>query len=224
MIKLQTAGYLNKARNMIVSNATKLGEAIHIHMCECLLHASEHGDVTLCQRLYDELPEGQRKESIKLWFGKMGPITARQGVWKLKEGWKKEQFLLEKAEGSPFWVEFGAERPPRVFSAAAFMAMIQNAPQRMEKAIKEQQEDGQAHFAGDVDASKEFFAELIDFAKKAAEKYTPQALGFETLKPETAKEEKSEELRTETPPSTLIKAAKASRARSKAVKEEKVAA
>lgn len=182
-IELRNAGYLNKARGQIISAAGKLGDMLHTHMCECLLHASKHGDVTLAEKLYKELPDGQRKESIKLWFGKMGPITARQGVWSLKKDWKPEMFKLEEAEKSPFWVEFGSERAPQVFSVASLINMLKNAPKRIEKAIKEQQEDGKEHFAGDVEASKDFISNLINFADEQAKKLKPQDLGFEVVTP-----------------------------------------
>lgn len=174
-IKYRSTGYLNKARGKLVLIGTKFAAALHVHMCETLLHAQKHGDVSLCQAIFDDLggdKSPHRTASIKVWFGKMGPITAKAGVWKLKENWKPEQFKIAEAEKTPLVDAVGGERKPIDFTLAGWIASLASAPKRVDSALEEHR------FKGDPTATKQAMAEIIDFSKATLAKRTPQESGL----------------------------------------------
>lgn len=151
---------------------------------QCLLHASKHGDVTLCERLYMGLggvkkgtaAAAVRVEALKSWFAKMGPITARNGKWQIKDGvdWKDESMWdLKTASEKPFWEEMGAELRPMDFNN--LMNLIKGLPKRVEKAADE------GTYVGDVAAAKEWANQLVAFAEKSSEKLTPEQRGNKDL-------------------------------------------
>lgn len=149
---------------------------------QCLLHASKHGDVTLCKRLYIDLGgslDGKaaaaavRIEALKTWFAKHGPITAVRGEWKIKNDvdWREpENWTLEAAVQRPFWEDMGAERVQEV-TLETLMNMIKGLSKRIDKAVEENR------FKGDPKAAKDWADNIVDFSAKAAQKMTPAQRG-----------------------------------------------
>lgn len=148
---------------------------------QCLLHASKHGDVTLCERLYKSLggvDKGRaaaaiRIEALKSWFAKHGPITARNGKWQIKEGteWKDEKnWTLQEACDRPFWEDMGEERV-QPFSVMNILTLLTGMPKRIDNAVEK------GSFQGDAVAAKTYAANVLSFAEAEAKRLTPAQRG-----------------------------------------------
>lgn len=157
---------------------------------QCLLHASKHGDVTKCERLYMGLggvAKGRaaaavRVEALKSWFGKHGPITARNGKWQIKEGkdWRDPYlWTLEEAVKSPFWEDMGAEARPVMFDN--LWNLLKGLPKRIDKAVEE------GTFKGDPVKVKEWANNVVSFAERQAQTLTPNDKGEQDVALETVK-------------------------------------
>lgn len=149
---------------------------------QCLLHASKHGDVTLCKRLYIDLGGTQdgkaaaaavRIEALKTWFGKYGPITAVRGEWKIKNDvdWRDAtMWNLEGAVQRPFWEDMGAERVQEV-NLETLMNMIKGLSKRIDKAVEE------GRFKGDPVKAKAWADNVVSLAEESAKRITPADRG-----------------------------------------------
>lgn len=158
---------------------------------QCLLHASKHGDVTKCERLYMGLggvAKGRaaaavRVEALKSWFAKHGPVTARNGKWQIKEGkdWRDASlWTLEDALKSPFWEDMGAEARPMGFDN--LWNLLKGLPKRVDKAVEE------GTFKGDPVKVKEWANNVVSFAEKQAASLSPEAKGETDLTQEVIRE------------------------------------
>lgn len=149
---------------------------VHILACEDLQHAMLHGDVSLCKHLYDALggqnPSHARTASLKAWFVLMSgeQMTAEKGDWKLKKGWKAENFKLEEAENTPYW-SLAAEADPKHLTIEAMLNIMRNFSKRIDKAS----ENGT--FDGDASKAKELFSNVVSFAEERAKRLTAQEQG-----------------------------------------------
>lgn len=106
---------------------------------QTLLHAQKHGDVGLCQRLYESIGGNKgavRGESMKMWFGAMSPIRVKKGVWSLKKGWKADDFKMQAAVDKPFWEWAGAEKVV-FFNADNALAVLKGLVKRVDKSVEE---------------------------------------------------------------------------------------
>ena len=105
----------------------------------CLAHAEEHGDATLVQRLYNELPNGQRREALLEWVNAYSPVRVTQKgqkVGMLKETSPKfVPFNLTDAEANPYWTQ--DERSMFKFDSSllSFNTIVQAALQSKLKGI-----------------------------------------------------------------------------------------
>jgi hypothetical protein len=103
--KKQILGYIKT----IGVQSTKLQARIHEVACMCLAHAEQHGDATLAQALYNELPNGQRREAVLEWIHLYSPVRIRQKGEKvgiLKDTNKDYRpFDMEGAEANPYWTQ-----------------------------------------------------------------------------------------------------------------------
>lgn len=150
----------------IAAAYTKVATDVHLAACEDLLHASIHGDVSLCRDLYDKLGGAvspARTATLKQWFMSMsgGQMTAEKDTWKLKKGWKPELFLLDQAEASPYWT-MGGEVAPKEMSIEAFLKTLAGYAKKIDKAVEEER------FTGDPEAAKKLVSQVIDFASARA--------------------------------------------------------
>lgn len=140
----------------IGSNITTLGNALgpkSTNMVlladtavQVLLHAQEHGDVGLCQRLYESIGGNKgavRGESMKAWFAAMSPITVRKGVWGLKAKWKKDDFKMQDAVNQPFWEWAGPEKHV-YFTADSALAILKGLSKRVDKSVEDNKFKGDA--------------------------------------------------------------------------------
>lgn len=150
---------------------------------QALLHAYHHGDPVYCQRLYDALGGTKgavRTESMKVWFGLMGPITAKtnkegQRVWAMKKDWsvdKDSKFRLQDAVNQPFWEFMGPEKV-KDFSFNGALATLKSLIKRVDTSVEK------GTFKGDADATKASLTAVYSFAEAQAKKLTPKQRGEE---------------------------------------------
>lgn len=129
---------------------------------QVLLHAQKHGDVGLCQRLYESIGGNTgaiRGESMKLWFGAMAPIRVKRTdghlVWSLKKGWKADDFKMQEAVDKPFWEWAGAEKVV-FFNADNALAIVKGLLKRVDTANEE------GKFKGDVTKTKVVLSKVVN--------------------------------------------------------------
>jgi hypothetical protein len=151
--------------------------ALEVHMAACqdLLHAQSCGDVSLCQNLYNALGGKKsyaRTATLKEWFRLMsgGQMSAEGDTWKMKKGWSKDKFLMERAEKEAYWT-LGGEKDPVPLTLTAILKLITGFTKRIEKA------EADHNFQGDPAAAKAILAEIIQIADVRAKKLTAQQLG-----------------------------------------------
>lgn len=156
----------------------RLGLDIHVAACEDLLHAATHGDVSLCQHLYESLggkgTSAARTASLKAWFVTMSgkQITAEKGTWKLVPKWTKEKFLMERAETEPYFIDGEKELP--VLSLDKILGMLAGYVKKVDKAVEADR------FNGDAEATKAILSGVVDFATERAKRLTAIQTGAVT--------------------------------------------
>ena len=144
---------------------------------QTLLHAHQFGDVTLCQRLYEAVNGGAgvvRGESLKAWFSKVAPITARKGVWRLKEDRKPEDWKLEDAISQPFW-EFMGPEIVKPISADNLLQVVKGLARRAETAREK------GTFKGDYEKTMGVVNNIISFSEAQFQKLSLKDRGKEDL-------------------------------------------
>lgn len=170
------------------------GGLVHETACECLLHASLHGDVMPSQRLYLALggaldTQGRqiaakstiiKSESVKAWFVKMSgnQYTARNGTWGLKDKWSPDKFLLDLAEATPIQAFAPAERVVS-FSAESILNRIDGFAERVKQDYARNEED-KPYFVGDYDKTMAVVNDIRAFAHKRIEQENPREMGLAT--------------------------------------------
>lgn len=174
--------------------AFESGGLVHETACECLLHASMHGDVGPSQRLYLALggaldTQGRqaasknviiKSESVKAWFVKMSgnQYTARNGTWGLKDKWSPDKFLLDEAEATPIQAFAPAERVVS-FSAESILNRIDGFAERVRNDYS-RNEKGKPYFVGDYDKTMAVVNDIRAFARKRIEQENPREMGLAT--------------------------------------------
>ena len=101
---MRTSKAIIKTIESIVAASGKLQDRIHSVAMECIEHAKVNGDATLFQRLYNDLPTGQRKEALKIWGAKYTPIRITEQGRTVKLAGKKDnrEWLIEEANANPY--------------------------------------------------------------------------------------------------------------------------
>ena len=160
-----------------------LAQETHEALCQDLLHASMHGDVSLCQDICVKMGFGQdytpakaavMKEWLFQFSGKQIVVRTdprtKEKIWGLVKGWSAENFKLEEAQNTPYWTLFKDEIPKK-FSLAQIIKMIEGLPRRVENNVTNET------FIGDSTAAVEFSNELVDFVKARKAKYSKDQTG-----------------------------------------------
>lgn len=122
-LKLLTgATAINTAINSIQNRSKKLAQDIHVCAVSCLMHADQHGDITLAARLVQALPDMTRKNALLDWlqaFGKFGwDADAKALTFD-----KTKKTNKEGACETPFWV-FKPETEYKPFDLKAELARL----------------------------------------------------------------------------------------------------
>lgn len=89
------ANQIKKMIGTIGKGAAKLAAQVQLCAIECLIHAVNHGDITLAQHLIEALGKGGRKATLFAWFELYGPFVVSQG----KLTYRKEPLEALKNEG-----------------------------------------------------------------------------------------------------------------------------
>lgn len=91
IVKLLTLQETGKAIDELAVAAADVQDRIHVIAVSSFNHAFVHGDNTLCSRLMDALPNGQRVKALAYWFSHFsnGAITlsrdAETKAWKVNK-------------------------------------------------------------------------------------------------------------------------------------------
>lgn len=113
---------IDTAIKSIATRGKSLDKDIHIAAVSTLMHADEHGDVTLAQRLVDAIPQSARKNALKDWFLAMGKFsydTQNKTLIFNKQG----VTMKDKAIATPFWA-FKPEPEYKPFDINAAIAQL----------------------------------------------------------------------------------------------------
>lgn len=122
VVLLSGAAAINKAIDSIASRGKKLDRDIQQAAISAMAHHSEHGDVTLVNRLVDNMPKGSRVNALRDYiqhFGACGYDEASKAFVHAKG----KAFDLEGAQGR-VWTDFKPEPEYQPFDAAAAIAKI----------------------------------------------------------------------------------------------------
>lgn len=140
-----------------VRNAGKKYDAlVHETAIQCLMHAQEHGDVRLMDRLVGALGRSTRKNGLVFWVETFSPIRwngdAKIGL--LKEDAKTyTPFNVEDADETPFW-DLAPEPPVKPFNLAELLKLIEGLDKRIDRAVDK------GTFEGDEDEARELVARV----------------------------------------------------------------
>lgn len=132
----------------IAKRAAKLDVDIHIAAIQCMLHAQEHGDVTLIDRLVNSLGKSHRKLGLMIWVTGFSPIAWNGDgkVGLLKEGVNKTfvPFNIEGADETPFWAYEPSNEAIKAgpVTLEKLMAVINQMSKRIDKAELEGRIEG----------------------------------------------------------------------------------
>lgn len=76
---------IGKFVDSVLRRAKTITRDIHIVGVSTLIHAAEHGDITLMTKLVDGLPGGFRKSALLKWFIAHGPVVWNPGDKKAED-------------------------------------------------------------------------------------------------------------------------------------------
>lgn len=113
---------INKAIDSIASRGKKLDRDIHIAAVSCMAHHAEHGDVTLINRLVDNMPKGSRVNALREYIMAYGKVQwdAENNCFKHdREGTFDREGAIENA-----WTEFKPEPTYKPFDAVKAISQI----------------------------------------------------------------------------------------------------
>lgn len=148
----QVMGMITRVKTM----GKKYDALVHETAIQCLLHAQEHGDVRLMDRLIHALGRGYRAKGLKVWVEKFSPIrwNGDGNVGLAKEGTKiYAPFDVETADATPFWtLEEAAERTAKPLTLEALHAIVNNFSKQVEKVGNGERELGEGENIEEITA------------------------------------------------------------------------
>ena len=158
--QLKDAKTIQKMIGAVVKASDKLYPAIHETAVQCILHAQEHGDVTLLDTLISSLDKGTYRGGMKFWAEKFTPIRWNGDGKVGLIGPKKSPTMYEKhlvankgvawnvdaAEANPFWTldEVKADQEKQPVKDERFLGAVAALIKSFEKARDE------GNFQGDA--------------------------------------------------------------------------
>lgn len=132
---IEGAKAIDTAIKSIATRGKSLERDIHVAAVSCLMHADQHGDVTLAQKLVDAVPQLARKNALRDWFLAHGKFSYDMEGKVLTYN-KKGVTLQEDAINTPFW-EFKPEPEYKPFDMqAAVLQLVARAEKAIEKGEK----------------------------------------------------------------------------------------
>lgn len=160
-MKLNVDAKTIKARiASIKGRSAKLDRDIHETAVQCLAHAAEHGDVTLCGKLVEAMGNASRKADMIQWFSTFGPVRINRNTFDAKQIKKTDEayvpYDVETATNKPFWTLFD-DKPGRPIGLSDVIGVLFSK----RKAATEAHEAGR--YVGDFEADMA----ILDAAIKA---------------------------------------------------------
>lgn len=110
----------------IATNRTKLVDLIQATALAVVLHAHQHGDITLANKLCAAVGAGMKSQALRVWLGEFGPMKAnakgeeqamQYDKAKRKEG--DELSDLMSAAALKAWYDYNTEKAAEEFSLGA---------------------------------------------------------------------------------------------------------
>lgn len=127
---------LSKLIKSIAKRGKALDRDIHKAGISALDHALRDGQVTPLTQLVDALPQSSRGKAFVVWAEAHAPLTIAKGKGetkvKLKKGRTVEEFRMEEAATTPFWM-FTEERDPIVPTLERWFASTKRGLERVVK-------------------------------------------------------------------------------------------
>ncbi len=103
---------INKNIRLIKNAGVKLDERIHETGVSIMHHASEHGDFTAMQRLFNALPQSARRKAFVKWVVDHTPLNFEEktGIF-VKPRKTSKVYNVKGANDQPFWVYTNEVKP-----------------------------------------------------------------------------------------------------------------
>lgn len=179
-VKLLSAGKISLLITKAISAASAALSLIHEAAVQCMLHAEKHGDVTLAQRLVQEVKDncpGIVVAGLNEWYREYSPInlTMENGQVKaklLKEGEKGYKAFnsaeaAEKKALNTAEVKSRAERPITKPTIAFFKQRIQGFAKQVERYQENAPED-QKMSEAEVATVKTWLLSISEFGNRVS--------------------------------------------------------
>ena len=137
IVKLMTMGDTAKLIDSIAERGPTLQTDIHTAAVNSFNHAFVHGDNTLCTRLLDVLPNGQRVKALAFWFSHFsnGALTlsvdAETKAWKVnKDRFARRADLVPDVQGATdrametTFADLTAEKDPQTLTVEKWLKSL----------------------------------------------------------------------------------------------------
>jgi hypothetical protein len=128
---------IEKALKSIFTRGQSLQADIHVAACSVLKHIGEHSDIRLANDLLAAMPEAARKNAMRDWLTKFGPILFEGDKAVFNRNGK---VMLGDAMAKPFW-KLVPEKPYEPLVIDKFVAAM---IKKLEKDAKETKRDHSA--------------------------------------------------------------------------------
>jgi len=139
-MKLQDIKTINKQIASIKGRSAKLDADIHNTAVQCLMHAEQHGDFTLCGKLVGAMGNSARRQDMIVWFKTFGPVKINTKTFEASKRKKHENeyapFDVETAEKTPFW-ELIEDKPGQPMGLADLVGVLFSRRRRAIEANEE---------------------------------------------------------------------------------------
>ena len=198
MPKLLAAVQINQQIKTLAKDMSSIDVRVHALAVQCIMHAQEHGDVTLMQRLYQSLPNpGNKAKGVKgtggylvqgltTWLRMYTPIRASAPDWKLKDKRTDADWKIQEAIEHPFWtlaeVSDAANKAAK-WTEATLIQRIKSLMTQLEDRVSK------GEFEGDPEHAKALMSNVIQAADKfeaASKVKEPKAVTVRAKKPKEA--------------------------------------
>ena len=128
---------IEAALKSIFTRGQTLQDDMHIAACSVLAHVGKHSDIRLVNDLLAAMPEASRKNAMRDWFAKFGPVTFEGDKPAFNRNGK---VYLGDAMAMPFW-KLVPEKPYEPLVIDKFVAAM---IKKLKKDAKETKRDHSA--------------------------------------------------------------------------------
>ena len=125
---------IETALKSIFTRGQTLQDDMHIAACSVLAHVGKHSDIRLVNDLLAAMPEASRKNAMRDWFAKFGPVTFEGDKPAFNRNGKT---YLGDAMAKPFW-KLVPEKPYEPLVIDKFIASM---IKKLERDAKETKRD-----------------------------------------------------------------------------------